>query len=139
MKIKNPKEKFDNHLNNLIKRVRKLSIDISEEEWDDIKDDVYKTLNFHSIHREFEMSKLKDILESTWEKTIHKMTDDEIDKNIGKYDDKFLFVNDVMKEFNISRSTLRRWGNMGLKKIKIKRKIYFLRSDVMKFINHLND
>ena len=136
MKIKNPKEKFDNHLNNLIKRVRKLSIDISEEEWDDIKDDVYKTLNFHSIHREFEMSKLKDILESTWEKTIHKMTDDEIDKNIGKYDDKFLFVNDVMKEFNISRSTLRRWGNMGLKKIKIKRKIYFLRSDVMKFINH---
>ena len=139
MKIKNPKEKFDNHLDNLIKRVRKLSIDISEKEWDDIKDDVYKTLNFHSIHREFEMYKLKDILESTWEKTIHKMTDDEIDKNIGKYDDKFLFVNDVMKEFNISRSTLRRWGNMGLKKIKIKRKIYFLRSDVMKFINHLND
>jgi response regulator of citrate/malate metabolism len=139
MKIKNPKEKFDNHLDNLIKRVRTLSIDTSEKEWDDIKDDVYKTLNFHSIHREFEMSKLKDILESTWEKTIHKMTDDEIDKNIGKYDDKFLFVNDVMTEFNISRSTLRRWGNMGLKKIKIKRKIYFLRSDVMKFINHLND
>jgi hypothetical protein len=66
------------------------------------------------------------------------MTDDEF-KSLQKYDDKILFINDVMNEFSISRSTLRRWENLGLKKIKIKRKIYFLRSDVMKFIKHLND
>ena len=136
--IKNTKEKFDLHLDNLIKRVRTLSIDTPEKEWDNIKDDVYKTLNFHSLHREFEMSKLKEMLESTWNKTTKEMTDDEF-KSLQKYDDKILFINDVMNEFSISRSTLRRWENLGLKKIKIKRKIYFLRSDVMKFIKHLND
>ena len=136
--IKNTKEKFDLHLDNLIKRVRTLSIDTPEKEWDNIKDDVYRTLNFHSLHRELEMSKLKEMLESTWNKTTKEMTDDEF-KSLQKYDDKILFKNDVMNEFSISRSTLRRWENLGLKKIKIKRKIYFLRSDVMKFIKHLND
>ena len=136
--IKNTKEKFNLHLDNLIKRVRTLSIDTPEKEWDNIKDDVYKTLNFHSLHRELEMSKLKEMLESTWEKSIKNMTDDDM-KRFQKYDDKILFINDVMEEFNISRSTLRRWVNLGLKKIKIKRKIYFMRSDVMKFIKHLND
>jgi DNA-binding transcriptional MerR regulator len=66
------------------------------------------------------------------------MTDSDMER-FQKYDDKILFINDVMEEFNISRSTLRRWVNLGLKKIKIKRKIYFMRSDVMKFIKHLND
>ena len=136
--IKNTKEKFDLHLDNLIKRVRTLSIDTPEKEWDNIKDDVYRTLNFHSLHRELEMSKLKEMLESTWEKSIKNMTDDDM-KRFQKYDDKILFINDVMEEFNISRSTLRRWVTLGLKKIKIKRKIYFMRSDVMKFIKHLND
>ena len=136
--IKNTKEKFDLHLDNLIKRVRTLNVNTPEKEWDNIKDDVYRTLNFHSLHRELEMSKLKEMLESTWEKSIKHMTDSDMER-FQKYDDKILFINDVMKEFNISRSTLRRWVNLGLKKIKIKRKIYFLRSDVMKFIKHLND
>lgn len=138
MKIENSKQKFDNHIENLIQNVRTLSDNPTVDEWNKIKDDIYKTLNFHSLHREIEMSKLKNVLESTWDKTTQEMTDDEF-KSLQKYDDKILFVNDVMNEFSISRSTLRRWENLGLKKIKIKRKIYFLRSDVMKFIKHLND
>ena len=138
MKIENSKQKFNNHLENLIQNVRTLSDNPTIDEWNKIKDDIYKTLNFHSLHREIEMSKLKNVLESTWDKTTKEMTDDEF-KSLQKYDDKILFINDVMNEFSISRSTLRRWENLGLKKIKIKRKIYFLRSDVMKFIKHLND
>ena len=138
MKIENSKQKFDNHIENLIQNVRTLSDNPTVDEWNKIKDDIYKTLNFHSLHREIEMSELKNVLESTWDKTTQEMTDDEF-KSLQKYDDKILFVNDVMNEFSISRSTLRRWENLGLKKIKIKRKIYFLRSDVMKFIKHLND
>ena len=138
MKIENSKQKFNNHLENLIQNVRTLSDNPTIDEWNKIKDEIYKTLNFHSLHREIEMSKLKNVLESTWDKTTKEMTDDEF-KSLQKYDDKILFINDVMNEFSISRSTLRRWENLGLKKIKIKRKIYFLRSDVMKFIKHLND
>lgn len=138
MKIENSKQKFNNHLENLIQNVQTLSDNPTIDEWNKIKDDIYKTLNFHSLHREIEMSKLKNVLESTWDKTTKEMTDDEF-KSLQKYDDKILFINDVMNEFSISRSTLRRWENLGLKKIKIKRKIYFLRSDVMRFIKHLND
>jgi hypothetical protein len=138
MKIENSKQKFNNHLENLIQNVQTLSDNPTIDEWNKIKDDIYKTLNFYSLHREIEMSKLKNVLESTWDKTTNEMTDDEF-KSLQKYDDKILFINDLMNEFSISRSTLRRWENLGLKKIKIKRKIYFLRSDVMKFIKHLND
>ena len=123
------KEKFENHLRNLIDKVKNLDVEMNEEEYKELVNEVYTTLNFHSLHREVSMDNTKKILKDSYDKTINEMTD----KN------QLMFIDDVMKDFGISRSTLRRWNNLGLKKIKVKRKVYYMRNDIMTFIKNLND
>tara|TARA_R100000152_G_C6780613_1_gene213609 strand:- start:4413 stop:4808 length:396 start_codon:yes stop_codon:yes gene_type:complete len=123
------KEKFENHLRNLIDKVKNLDVEMNEEEYKELVNEVYTTLNFHSLHREVSMDNTKKILKDSYDKTINEMTD----KN------QLMFIDDVMKDFGISRSTLRRWNNLGLKKIKVKRKVYYMRNDIMTFLKNLND
>ena len=123
------KEKFENHLRNLIDKVKNLDVEMNEEEYKELINEVYTTLNFHSLHREVSMDNTKKILKDSYDKTINEMTD----KN------QLMFIDDVMKDFGISRSTLRRWNNLGLKKIKVKRKVYYMRNDIMTFLKNLND
>ena len=123
------KDKFENHLRNLIDKVKNLDVEMNEEEYKELINEVYTTLNFHSLHREVSMDNTKKILKDSYDKTINEMTD----KN------QLMFIDDVMKDFGISRSTLRRWNNLGLKKIKVKRKVYYMRNDIMTFLKNLND
>ncbi|MAD50538.1 MAG: hypothetical protein CMC95_04485 [Flavobacteriales bacterium] len=123
------KEKFENHLRNLIDKVKNLDVEMNEEEYKELVNEVYTTLNFHSLHREVSMDNTKKILKDSYYKTINEMTD----KN------QLMFIDDVIKDFGISRSTLRRWNNLGLKKIKVKRKVYYMRNDIMTFLKNLND
>ena len=123
------KEKFENHLRNLIDKVKNLDVEMNEEEYKELVNEVYTTLNFHSLHREVSMDNTKKILKDSYDKTVNEMTD----KN------QLMFIDDVMKDFGISRSTLRRWNNLGLKKIKVKRKVYYMRNDIMTFLKNLND
>ena len=123
------KDKFENHLRNLIDKVKNLDVEMNEEEYKELVNEVYTTLNFHSLHREVSMDNTKKILKDSYDKTINEMTD----KN------QLMFIDDVMKDFGISRSTLRRWNNLGLKKIKVKRKVYYMRNDIMTFLKNLND
>ena len=120
------KQKFEKHLNNLIDKIIKLKVETNKDE---LVDEIYKTLNFYSLHREVSLDDTKRILIDTYDETINKM----------KEENKLMFIDDVMKDFGISRSTLRRWNNLGLKKIKVKRKIYYLRNDIMTFLKNLND
>ncbi|MGC6470490.1 MAG: hypothetical protein ACON4E_04405 [Flavobacteriales bacterium] len=123
------KEKFENHLRNLIDKVKNLDVEMNEEEYKELVNEVYTTLNFHSLHREVSMDNTKKILKESYDKTINEMTDN----------NQLMFIDDVMKDFGISRSTLRRWNNLGLKKIKVKRKVYYMRNDIMTFLKNLND
>ena len=120
------KQKFEKHLNNLIDKIIKLKVETNKDE---LVDEIYTTLNFYSLHREVSLDDTKRILIDTYDETIIKM----------KEENKLMFIDDVMKDFGISRSTLRRWNNLGLKKIKVKRKIYYLRNDIMTFLKNLND
>ena len=123
------KEKFENHLRDLIDKVKNLNVEMNEEEYQDLVNEVYIILNFHSLHRVVSMDNTKKILKDSYDKTINEMTDN----------NQLMFIDDVMKDFGISRSTLRRWNNLGLKKIKVKRKVYYMRNDIMTFIKNLND
>lgn len=44
-------------------------------------------------------------------------------------------MNEVMKKFNISKTTLWRWRRQGLRAIKIGKKILFLETDLSEFLN----
>ena len=56
------KEKFENHLRNLIDKVKNLDVEMNEEEYKELINEVYTTLNFHSLHREVSMDNTKKIL-----------------------------------------------------------------------------